>query len=163
MVMLSEPCRLLLLPVLKTKLPTPLKPLKAPASMETLIDSPVITGEYFRTVDLTPGKQPPHVIDIVGDSAADLDIKPEDVRHFSHLVAEANALFGAHHYRDYHECSERDGAMEEARRRAYFERLRVGYMSHVKHFLASWHAADALRSHRPLRLDYYGDMHLSCR
>jgi predicted metalloprotease with PDZ domain len=29
-------------------------------------------------------------------------MKPEDIRHFAHLVKEENALFGAHHYRDYH-------------------------------------------------------------
>jgi len=74
----------------------------SPAPLETLIDSPVIAGEFFRTIDLTPGKEPSHVINIVADSAADLEMKPEDVRHFQHLVAEENALFGAHHYRDYH-------------------------------------------------------------
>ena len=73
-----------------------------PASLETLVDSPVIAGEYFRTIDLSPGKQPPHFLHIVADSAAALEIKPEDIRHFSQLVTEANALFGAHHYRDYH-------------------------------------------------------------
>ncbi len=72
------------------------------ASLETLIDSPVIAGEFFRTIDLSPGKQPPHFLHIVADSAAALEIKPEDGRHFSQLVTEANALFGAHHYRDYH-------------------------------------------------------------
>jgi len=74
----------------------------SPASLETLIDSPVIAGEYFRTIDLTPGESPPHFIHIVADSAAALEMKPEDLGHFSHLVKEANALFGAHHYRDYH-------------------------------------------------------------
>jgi predicted metalloprotease with PDZ domain len=72
------------------------------ASLETLVDSPVIAGEFFRSIDLAPGEKPQHFLDIVGDSAASLEIKPEDIRHFSHLVAEANALFGAHHYRDYH-------------------------------------------------------------
>jgi predicted metalloprotease with PDZ domain len=74
----------------------------SPAPLETLIDSPVIAGEFFRTIDLSPGKSPTQVIDIVADSAAALEMKPEDQRHFSRLVAEANALFGAHHYRDYH-------------------------------------------------------------
>ena len=70
--------------------------------LETLVDSPVIAGEYFRTFDLTPGEQPPHFIHVVADSAAALEMTPEDVRHFSHLAKEADALFGAHHYRDYH-------------------------------------------------------------
>ncbi len=74
----------------------------APVSLETLVDSPVIAGAHLRTVDLTPGANPPNALHIVADSAAALEIKPEDGRHFSHLVAEANALFGAHHYRSYH-------------------------------------------------------------
>ncbi len=73
-----------------------------PAPLETLIDSPVIAGEFFREIDLAPGTQPAHFLDLVADSAAALEITPDQIRHFSHLVAEANTLFGAHHYRDYH-------------------------------------------------------------
>ena len=73
-----------------------------PASLETLVDSPVIAGEYFRTIDLSPAKDPPHFLHLVADSAAALEIKPQQIRDFSHLVTEANALFGAHHYGDYH-------------------------------------------------------------
>jgi predicted metalloprotease with PDZ domain len=72
------------------------------ATLETLIDSPVIAGKYFRTLDLTPGEQPAHYLHFVADSAEDLEIKPEDIARFTRLVHEANALFGAHHYRDYH-------------------------------------------------------------
>ena len=74
----------------------------SPAPLETLVDSPVVAGEYFRTIDLTPGEQPLHVINLVADSAAALEMTPEDMRHFTRLVREANTLFGAHHYRDYH-------------------------------------------------------------
>jgi predicted metalloprotease with PDZ domain len=74
----------------------------APASLETLVDSPVIAGRFFRTVDLTPGAQPAHLLHMVADSAAALEIRPEQATNFSHLVAEENALFGAHHYRSYH-------------------------------------------------------------
>jgi predicted metalloprotease with PDZ domain len=73
-----------------------------PVSLETLVDSPVVAGAYFRTVDLSPGARPPHFLHIVADSAAALELKPEDGRHFSHLVAETGALFGARHYRAYH-------------------------------------------------------------
>ena len=71
-------------------------------SLETLVDSPVILGAFFRRIDLTPGGAPPHWLELVADSAAALEIKPEDARHFSHLVAETGALFGARHYRGYH-------------------------------------------------------------
>ena len=73
-----------------------------PVSLETLVDSPVVAGAHFRTLDLTPGGQLPHFLHIVADSAAALEMKPEDGRHFSHLVAETGALFGARHYRAYH-------------------------------------------------------------
>jgi len=71
-------------------------------SLETLIDSPVLTGRYFRTIDLTPGQTPIHEMDIAADSAADLAMIPETQAHFRQLVAEAGALFGSRHYRDYH-------------------------------------------------------------
>jgi predicted metalloprotease with PDZ domain len=73
----------------------------SPVSLETLVDSPLIAGAHFRTVDLSPGAKPSHSLHIVADSAAALEVKPEDARHFSHLTAETGALFGARHYRDY--------------------------------------------------------------
>jgi predicted metalloprotease with PDZ domain len=74
----------------------------APVSLETLVDSPVIAGAYYRSIDLSPKAIPAHELDIVADSAAALEIKPEDSRHFAHLVTETGALFGARHYRNYH-------------------------------------------------------------
>ena len=71
-------------------------------SLETLIDSPVLTGRYFRTIQITPGQNPSHEIDIAADSAAALAMTPEMQMHFHQLVAETGALFGTRHYRDYH-------------------------------------------------------------
>ena len=71
-------------------------------SLETLIDSPVLTGRYFRAIDLTPGKTPDHEMDIAADSQAALAMTPEMQAHFRQLVAEAGVLFGSRHYRDYH-------------------------------------------------------------
>ena len=73
-----------------------------PVSLETLVDSPVMAGVHFRAIPLGGSAKPRHWLDLVGDSAAALDLKPEDQAHFSRLVAEAEALFGARHYRDYH-------------------------------------------------------------
>ena len=73
-----------------------------PVTLETLVDSPVITGAHFRTVDLSPAARPAHSLHIVADSAAALEMKPEDASHFRHLVAETGALFGARHYGSYH-------------------------------------------------------------
>jgi predicted metalloprotease with PDZ domain len=77
----------------------------APAPLETLIDSPVLMGEFLRTIALTPDEKVHHFIHIAADNAADFDKLPPDEEHFPHitkLVHEENALFGAHHYRDYH-------------------------------------------------------------
>jgi predicted metalloprotease with PDZ domain len=73
-----------------------------PVSLETLVDSPVIAGANFRTVDLTPGEPLPHQIHIAADSAAALEMKPADEAAYRRLVAETGALFGARHYRGYH-------------------------------------------------------------
>jgi predicted metalloprotease with PDZ domain len=70
--------------------------------LDMLVDSPVLAGHYFRAIELTPGETPAHEMDIAADNAADLAMKPETQMEFRQLVAEAGALFGTRHYRDYH-------------------------------------------------------------
>jgi predicted metalloprotease with PDZ domain len=74
----------------------------SPVQLNTLVDSPVLAGKYFREIKLTPGQDPPHYMDIAADSQAALAMSPETEAHFHQLVAEAGALFGPRHYRDYH-------------------------------------------------------------
>ncbi|HKQ88472.1 MAG TPA: alpha/beta hydrolase-fold protein [Candidatus Acidoferrales bacterium] len=74
----------------------------SPVSLETLIDSPVITGRYFRAIDLSPGQTPHHEMDIAADSPADLQMTPETEAAYRQLIVQAFALFGTRHYRDYH-------------------------------------------------------------
>jgi predicted metalloprotease with PDZ domain len=74
----------------------------APVSLETLVDSPVIAGSHFLSIDLAPGTTPRQALDVVADSADALEIKPELEGHFKRLVAEAAAIFGAQHFRTYH-------------------------------------------------------------
>jgi len=74
----------------------------APVSLVTLIDSPVLAGAHFKTVDLTPDARPGHWLHIAGDSAASVRISDDDVQAYRRLVAEALALFGARHYEEYH-------------------------------------------------------------
>lgn len=71
-----------------------------PAPLNTLVDSPVITGEYLKVVKLAD--DPLTEMDIAADSAGALDAPQEVWDHYKSLVAQANKLFGAHHYRDYH-------------------------------------------------------------
>jgi predicted metalloprotease with PDZ domain len=69
-------------------------------SLTTLVDSPVITGEFLKVVPLA--QDPLTEMDIAADSAAALDVPQEVWDHYKNLVEQANKLFGAHHYRDYH-------------------------------------------------------------
>jgi predicted metalloprotease with PDZ domain len=72
-----------------------------PVSLTTLVDSPLIAGEHFRRIELTPGSEPVHAMDVVADSDADLAMKPDDLAAYKKLVAETGALFGARHYQHY--------------------------------------------------------------
>jgi predicted metalloprotease with PDZ domain len=74
-----------------------------PISLDLLVDSPVITGEFYRSIDLTPPGEPiHHEIDIAADSADALSLSPENQKEMINLVAESGQLFGTRHYRDYH-------------------------------------------------------------
>jgi predicted metalloprotease with PDZ domain len=74
----------------------------SPVQLNTLVDSPVLAGRYFREIQLTPGQNPPHYVDIAADSEAALAMTPETQMHLHQLVVEAGALYGSRHYRDYH-------------------------------------------------------------
>ena len=71
-----------------------------PSSLSMLVDSPVITGEFLKVVKLAD--DPLTEMDIAADSAAALAPPQEVWDHYKNLVEQANKLFGAHHYRDYH-------------------------------------------------------------
>ncbi len=74
----------------------------APVSLTMLVDSPVITGEYLKVVPLNEGQTPPAEMDIAADSPGALEPAPEVWQHYRNLITQTSALFGAHHYRDYH-------------------------------------------------------------
>ena len=71
-----------------------------PASLTTLVDSPVIAGEFLRVVPL--GENPRQEMDIAADSAAALEAPPDVLDHYKELTEQAKQLFGAQHFRDYH-------------------------------------------------------------
>ena len=73
----------------------------SPVSLTTLIDSPLIAGQYMRDIDLSPGQEPAHVLHLVADGRIALSPTPDQVQHMRQLVAEAGALFGARHYDHY--------------------------------------------------------------
>lgn len=73
-----------------------------PVSLYTLIDSPVVAGFYFRTIDLNPGSEIPYMMHLAADSEAALQLKPETIAGFRNLIREQMALFGATHFKQYH-------------------------------------------------------------
>jgi len=74
-----------------------------PVSLNRLVDSPVIEGQYYRDIDLTPAGDPIHEeLDMVADSEAALAISPAVEQDMKNLVVQAGLLFGTRHYLDYH-------------------------------------------------------------
>src|SRR5260370_13701445 len=73
----------------------------APVTLTTLVDSPVLAGQNFRSIALAPDVKPPHHLNIAADSVAALAISDEQIAAYSHLVREADALFRARHYDHY--------------------------------------------------------------
>ena len=74
-----------------------------PVPFNTLVDSPVIAGQYFREIDVTPPASPVHrYLDMVGDSAAAIAISDAQIADFRRLVEQEQALFHSHHYDAYH-------------------------------------------------------------
>jgi predicted metalloprotease with PDZ domain len=72
-----------------------------PVSLTTLVDSPVVAGEYLRTVPLDTGSSRPVEAVLVGDTSASIDIPNDLTAKWQRLVQEADAMFGARHYNNY--------------------------------------------------------------
>jgi predicted metalloprotease with PDZ domain len=68
---------------------------------ETLVDSPMLAGRYFKQVDLDPGGKVPVRLNIAGDTAGALEINPEAMAAHKALVQQAYRLYGSHHYDHY--------------------------------------------------------------
>ena len=74
-----------------------------PVPFDMLVDSPVIAGKYFRSIEITPkGSKVRRWLDMVGDSAAAIGISDKQLADFRNLIAQAQALFHSHHYDRYH-------------------------------------------------------------
>ncbi len=72
-----------------------------PTTVETLVDSPILAGKYFKSVDLDPTGPAPVRLNMVADSPELLEAKPEQIQIHKELVQQAYKLYGAHHYDHY--------------------------------------------------------------
>jgi predicted metalloprotease with PDZ domain len=70
-------------------------------SLTTLVDSPVLTGEFLNKVPLGQVDGVAHSLDLASDVPGAIELTPDELQHFKNLVTEANVLFGAHHFRHY--------------------------------------------------------------
>ncbi len=70
-------------------------------TLNTLVDSPLLAGKYFKRVDLDPGAKVPVYADIVADRPNQLKFTPEELAPHKALVQQAYKLYGSHHYDHY--------------------------------------------------------------
>jgi len=70
-------------------------------TFNTLVDSPIYAGKYFKRVDLNPGAKAPVYLDVFADAPKDLEMTTEQVQVHKNLVTQAVKLFDSHHYDHY--------------------------------------------------------------
>jgi predicted metalloprotease with PDZ domain len=73
-----------------------------PVSLETLVDSPVVAGRFFKEIPIAPEISPKHFLDIIADGPEDLDVSASEIEAYGKLVREAGALYRSRHYETYH-------------------------------------------------------------
>jgi predicted metalloprotease with PDZ domain len=70
-------------------------------TLNSLVDSPVYAGSNYKRVDLSPAPTDSVHLDLFADAPEDLEIKPEQLEWHKRLTAEADKLYGSHHYDHY--------------------------------------------------------------
>lgn len=97
-------------------------------SYETLVDSPVIAGRYYRKYALSPRVD----LDIVADNPAELEATPQQIEAHKALVTQATKLFGSQHYDRYHfllSISDEMGGIGLEHHRSSEDGVGLGYFS----------------------------------
>ena len=72
-----------------------------PVPFDTLVDSPIYAGRYYRRLDLTPAGSAPVYLDVFADAPRYLQTTPEQEQLHRNLATQALKLFGSHHYDHY--------------------------------------------------------------
>lgn len=71
-------------------------------TLRTVVDSPLICGQYFRDIELTGKNGPPVFMHLVSESPAAIQIDDKLIDRYKALVAESLAMFGVAHFESYH-------------------------------------------------------------
>ena len=72
-----------------------------PASLTTLVDSPVQLGTILRKIDIPSKTGLRHTLNLLSESAEATKTPDDFAAQYGRLVDETSALFGANHYRHY--------------------------------------------------------------
>lgn len=69
--------------------------------LETLVDSPLFAGRYFKRYDLDPGAKLPVHLNVFADTAEAVEAKPEQIELHRALIQQSYKLFNSQHYAHY--------------------------------------------------------------
>jgi predicted metalloprotease with PDZ domain len=97
-------------------------------SYETLVDSPILAGRYYKAFELTPRV----TLDTFADTPDQLVAKPEQIAAHTRLVEQAVKAFGAQHYDHYHfllSISDQMGGIGLEHHRSSEDGTRPGYFT----------------------------------
>ncbi|HEU0276515.1 MAG TPA: peptidase M61 [Rhodanobacteraceae bacterium] len=72
-----------------------------PVAYDTLVDSPIYAGRYFKLVDLAPKAKVPVRLALVADAPKYLEITDAQLAAHRNLVTQATRLFASQHYCHY--------------------------------------------------------------
>ncbi len=73
-----------------------------PVPLDTLIDSPLLAGRFFKEISLAEEITPKHYLDMAADGPEDLNVSADELAAFSNLVRETGVLYASRHYSSYH-------------------------------------------------------------
>jgi predicted metalloprotease with PDZ domain len=69
--------------------------------LDTLVDSPLLAGKYFKRYDLDPGGKVPVHLDVVADEPKELEADPKRLAKVLAMVQQTYKLFGSQHFAHY--------------------------------------------------------------
>ena len=72
-----------------------------PITLETLVDSPMVAGRYFKQYDLDPGAKYPVRMNVIADTPAELAADAKTLDKHKALIQQADKLFGVRNFDRY--------------------------------------------------------------
>jgi predicted metalloprotease with PDZ domain len=70
-------------------------------TLNTLVDSPLVAGAYFKRIDLSTAPDNQVHLDVFADEPKDLEVSPDLLQEHRNLAIQAQKLFASHHYDHY--------------------------------------------------------------